>query len=62
MTDAELIQALTGIEDGLTEWEVGFVESISKQKYPLTPKQRAKAEKILEDLDSRPAAKEETPF
>ena len=55
MTDKELIESLCGIETGLTDWEVGFVESVSKQKFPLTPKQRSKAEKILEDLDTRGA-------
>jgi hypothetical protein len=49
MDDDELIEGLCAIEEGLTEWEVGFVESIAKQSYALTPKQRETAERIYDE-------------
>lgn len=53
MTDRELVDALCEIEEGLTEWEVNFVDSITKQVIDqartLSSKQRAKAEAILDD-------------
>lgn len=51
MDDQELVDALCEIEDGLSEWEVDFVESIAKsiKTYgSLTPKQRGKAEDIYD--------------
>lgn len=52
MPDEELVEALCDIDDGLTEWEVEFVESIAKQfkaKGYLTSGQRTKAEQILDE-------------
>mgnify|MGYP001564064290 CR=1 FL=1 len=48
--DRELARELCALDHGLSEWEVGFAESICKQTergVPLTDKQRATAEKIL---------------
>lgn len=50
--DAKLVDDLCAIESGLSDWEVGFVESLAKQievGRKLSDKQRAKAEKILEE-------------
>lgn len=53
MTDRELVQYLCDIEEGLTDWEVRFVESISKhvleQGESLSPTQRHKAEEIFDN-------------
>lgn len=47
MSDNVLVQELCKVDHGLTEWEVKFVEDISKQvldrKEKLTDKQRRKA-------------------
>jgi len=49
--DKDRVDALCAIEDGLNEWEMEFVDSISKQvidgKKVLSDKQRAIAERIL---------------
>jgi hypothetical protein len=51
----KLVEELCEIEDGLTPWEVQFVESIARQVNDfgigLTDKQWAKAMAILERLD-----------
>jgi hypothetical protein len=46
--DRALVARLVAIEDGLSEWEVGFVESLSKwvESQPLTAPQRERAEQI----------------
>lgn len=52
MEDRELLEELCAIEEGLTEWEVEFVENMAQvlDRYShLTPAQRIKAEEILED-------------
>lgn len=51
--DHALVKKLAGIERGLTDWEVEFVESIAEQiqrNRSLSPKQRACGERILERL------------
>ncbi len=51
MSDEDLVGALCDIEEGLTEWEVNFVDSIEKwlrTHADLTDPQRAKAEQIWE--------------
>lgn len=53
MSDGEIIEDLLSVETGLTDWEVGFVESIAEsfdQYKSLTDLQRKKAEEILERL------------
>jgi hypothetical protein len=53
LDDESLVQALCAIEDGLTAWEVEFVEAVSEQVIdngrPLTDGQREKAEQIIEE-------------
>lgn len=52
VTDGELVEELCEIEDVLTEWEVEFVDSISKwlkEHGGLTEGQRKKAEEILDE-------------
>lgn len=46
--DRALVRRLLSISEGLTEWEVQFVESISRwvEHSPLTDAQRARAEQI----------------
>jgi len=49
MPDQELVDALCDIEEGLSEWEVEFVDSLSKwmdDVGELTGPQRRKAEQI----------------
>lgn len=49
LSDTELVRNLQNIENGLTGWEMDFIESISKQVAggkALTEKQRDKAEDI----------------
>jgi hypothetical protein len=51
--DRERCKTLCAIDEGLTEWEVGFAESISVQVdvgRPLTDRQRQTADRILERL------------
>ena len=51
MDDREIVDALCDIEDGMSEWEVDFVDSLDKQLRSgstLSPKQRAKADQIWE--------------
>lgn len=49
-SDAELVDALCAIDEGLSEWEVEFVESVAARVHDdrrvLTEKQRAIAERI----------------
>ena len=50
MTDKELVESLCDIEDGMSEWEVEFVDSIDKQfrqRGTLTLGQRKKARRSL---------------
>lgn len=50
--DARLMKKLCDIDYGLDDYEVQFVDDVTKQVErgkPLTEKQRAKAEKILEE-------------
>jgi hypothetical protein len=51
--DREIVDALCDIEEGLTEWEVDFVEGIAKQVHDdhkcLTLDQWKKALEVLED-------------
>lgn len=53
LDDEATVQALCAIEDGLTAWEVEFVESVAAQvideRRPLTERQRETAERILEE-------------
>lgn len=53
LDDEAIVQALCAIEDGLTPWEVEFVESVAAQvidqRRMLTDRQRETAEKILEE-------------
>ena len=52
LTDAELVEELCEIEDGFSEWEVEFVESIAKwmeDHDSLTDGQRQKADQIYHD-------------
>lgn len=53
-SDGELVEALCEVEEGLTEWETNFADSLSKWSGPLTPKQRATAEKILRRTEGLP--------
>lgn len=52
--DKRLVDELCAIEDGLSEWEVEFTESVSRwvidDRRLLTDKQRATVERILERL------------
>jgi len=52
LDDAD-VKALCEIEEGLSEWEVGFVESVHEwvvdKKRCLSDKQRARVQKILEE-------------
>lgn len=54
MNDKEIVRKLCSIEHGLSEWEVGFVESIASRvidnEQPLTEKQRERAMIILEKV------------
>ena len=50
-TDRELVAWASDIEDGLTEWEVEFVESLNRwleDRGALTDKQRSTLERIVE--------------
>lgn len=38
---------------GLSAWEVDFIESVTRQSYPITAAQRAKLIEILEAADER---------
>ena len=56
-TDKELVEGLCEVESGLSEWELKFVESVTKQVEegrPLTQRrggQRETAEKIMRKMD-----------
>lgn len=51
--DRRFVERLTEIDDGLTEWEVGFIESLSRQveTRTLTDRQRERAEAIASRLN-----------
>ena len=58
LTDGELVDELTEIASGLSDWEVEFVESLAQKKalprpasfrYRMTQKQRAVAERIYKE-------------
>lgn len=54
LTDMELVDELCEIEEGLSDWEVEFVDSIAKalRRYgSLTPPQRVKAEQVYAEVD-----------
>lgn len=52
MTDAELLKAIDNHSKDCSSWEAEFVASCLDQlPRPLSPRQRAKAEEILERLD-----------
>jgi hypothetical protein len=49
-TDLASVEEANNIEEGLSDWEVEFIESLNKWlkgNDTLTPKQRAKLESIL---------------
>lgn len=49
MTDHRLeamLEELLALEEGLTEWEANFVESLSREGGDFTPAQAAKLEEI----------------
>jgi hypothetical protein len=51
--DLALVSQLTEIEEGLTPWEMNFVESLAKQAEigrPMSARQRELAEGIVERL------------
>ena len=51
-TDLDAVKDANAIEDGLSEWEVEFIESLNRwlsTNDTLTQKQRAKLEDILEE-------------
>ena len=61
-SDKELIEALLDVEDGLSQWEMNFADSLARWSGLLTLKQRNTAEKILrkmKGLPSQPAKTEE---
>lgn len=43
---SEMFAALLKLTDGLSEWEVDFIESLSKWKGPFTDRQRGMIDKI----------------
>lgn len=53
--DAKLVRKLLAAEDGMSDWEVKFAESLGKwvlgKKVPLTFGQRKTADGILKKLD-----------
>lgn len=52
LTDQELVEELCEIDHGLSDWEVGFVDSLSRwldENDSLTDRQREKAEQIYEE-------------
>ena len=54
--DKELLDQLCDIEHGLTDWEVGFVDSVSRwvdDRPYLTVTQRQKAQEILARWEER---------
>lgn len=52
--DKRDVVRLLAVEEGLTEWEVSFAESLGRQvcgdRRPLSTKQRAKLDAILERM------------
>lgn len=54
--DRKLVQELLDIEEGLTDWEVEFAESVSRwldTRERLTDAQRRKVEAILARIERR---------
>ena len=53
--DARDVKALLAVEEGLSEWEVSFAESLGRQvcgdRRPLTARQREVLDRILTRLD-----------
>lgn len=45
---AEVLSALDSMEQDVTEWEAGFLDSVMKQSYPVTAKQRTVLVKMAE--------------
>lgn len=58
-SDQDLVKALNAIDHGLSDWEVGFAESlyawVLKDGRTLTERQRAKAEAIMAKYDGKEA-------
>lgn len=54
LPDEDLVRAIDEHDRDVTEWESRFVESCLRQleQRPLSPKQRAKAEEILDRLEN----------
>lgn len=53
-SDRDLVEELCAIEEGLTEWEVTFVESVTAsvlKGFRLSQKQRATANRILDKIE-----------
>lgn len=57
--DVALVDELNSIQEGLTDWELGFVQSVSDwvmgEGRKMNATQRAKAEEILEQVEERNA-------
>jgi hypothetical protein len=52
--DAGLVSDLCEVDEGLSTWELDFVESLAEQRdagRPMSDRQRAKATEILERLN-----------
>lgn len=45
-----LLEELLELEDGLTEWEVDFIESVDRQGFRITEKQGMVIERIYDRL------------
>ena len=55
-SDDELVKALCDVDEGLSEWEMNFADSLAKRTRPLTQQpggQRATVEKILRRLETQ---------
>ena len=55
-SDKELVEALLDVEEGLSEWEMKFADSLAKWTRPLTRQpggQRETIEKILRKLETQ---------
>lgn len=54
-TDEALVRDLLAVDDGLTDWELGFIESLAEFLFDkgraLTDRQRAKADQILRRVE-----------
>ena len=55
--DHVLVTELCAVDEGLTDWEVGFAESLGRRVFDtgrgLTGKQRARAQAIMDRIDER---------